>query len=67
MATYIALTIGLARFGVWAILGFPFVICLWREWVTVNGHACPHALGSCIPLVVAISTAVSCTKWFVDS
>jgi len=56
--TYIALAIGVGTLAVWLILGFPFVFALERM-VTVMIIACPHALGLAIPLVVAISTAVS--------
>lgn len=56
--TYIALAIGFGTLSVWLILGFPFVFALERM-VTVMVIACPHALGLAIPLVVAISTAVS--------
>lgn len=56
--TYVALVIGFGTLAVWLILGFPFVYALERM-VTVMVIACPHALGLAIPLVVAISTAVS--------
>lgn len=56
--TYIALIIGFATLAVWLIAGYPFVFALERM-VTVMVIACPHALGLAIPLVVAISTAVS--------
>ena len=56
--TYIALVIGFGTLAVWLMLGFPFVFALERM-VTVMVIACPHALGLAIPLVVAISTAVS--------
>lgn len=56
--TYIALAIGFGTLAVWLFLGFPFVFALERM-VTVMVIACPHALGLAIPLVVAISTAVS--------
>jgi len=56
--TYIALAIGFGTLAVWLLLGFPFVFALERM-VTVMVIACPHALGLAIPLVVAISTAVS--------
>ncbi len=56
--TYIALTIGFGTLSVWLIAGQPFVFALERM-VTVMVIACPHALGLAIPLVVAISTAVS--------
>jgi Cu2+-exporting ATPase len=56
--TYIALAVGFGTLAVWLILGFPFVFALERM-VTVMVITCPHALGLAIPLVVAISTAVS--------
>jgi Cu2+-exporting ATPase len=56
--TYIALGLGFGTLAVWLFLGFPFVFALERM-VTVMVIACPHALGLAIPLVVAISTAVS--------
>lgn len=56
--TYIALTIGFGTLTVWLLLGYDFVFALERM-VTVMVIACPHALGLAIPLVVAISTAVS--------
>tara|TARA_R110001592_G_scaffold64751_9_gene198920 strand:+ start:6083 stop:8179 length:2097 start_codon:yes stop_codon:yes gene_type:complete len=56
--TYIALAIGFGTLATWLFLGFPFVYALERM-VTVMIIACPHALGLAIPLVVAISTAVS--------
>ena len=56
--TYIALSIGFATLGAWLMAGYSFVFALERM-VTVMVIACPHALGLAIPLVVAISTAVS--------
>ncbi|GET28112.1 copper-translocating P-type ATPase [Prolixibacter sp. SD074] len=56
--TYIALTTGFGTLTVWLLLGYDFVFALERM-VTVMVIACPHALGLAIPLVVAISTAVS--------
>ncbi len=56
--TYIALAVGFGTLAVWLFLGFPFVYALERM-VTVMVITCPHALGLAIPLVVAISTAVS--------
>lgn len=56
--TYTALMIGFGTLAIWLILGSPFVYALERM-VTVMVIACPHALGLAIPLVVAISTAVS--------
>ena len=56
--TYIALAIGFGTLAVWLFAGYPFVFALERM-VTVMVITCPHALGLAIPLVVAISTAVS--------
>ena len=56
--TYIALTAGIVTLIVWLSLGFEFVYALERM-VTVMVISCPHALGLAIPLVVAISTAIS--------
>lgn len=56
--TYIALGVGFITLAIWLILGYSFVFALERM-VTVMVIACPHALGLAIPLVVAISTAVS--------
>ncbi|MBC7417685.1 MAG: copper-translocating P-type ATPase, partial [Pedobacter sp.] len=56
--TYVALAVGFGTLAVWLLMGFPFVYALERM-VTVMVIACPHALGLAIPLVVAISTAVS--------
>lgn len=56
--TYIALIAGFATLGIWLALGYDFVFALERM-VTVMVISCPHALGLAVPLVVAISTAVS--------
>jgi len=56
--TYIALSIGVGTLAVWLILGHPFEFALERM-VTVMVISCPHALGLAVPLVVAISTALS--------
>lgn len=56
--TYIALGVGFGTLVVWLSLGFEFVYALERM-VTVMVISCPHALGLAIPLVVAISTAIS--------
>ncbi len=56
--TYIALATGFGTLGVWLVVGFPFVFALERM-VTVMVISCPHALGLAVPLVVAISTALS--------
>lgn len=59
--TYIALGVGFGTLVVWLLLGAPFVYALERM-VTVMVISCPHALGLAIPLVVAISTAISAQK-----
>ncbi|MGB6048132.1 MAG: heavy metal translocating P-type ATPase, partial [Flavobacteriales bacterium] len=56
--TYIALFAGFATLAIWMMLGKEFVFALERM-VTVMVISCPHALGLAIPLVVAISTAIS--------
>lgn len=59
--TYLALLGGILTLAVWLLLGYPFVFALERM-VTVMVISCPHALGLAVPLVVAISTAVSAQK-----
>ena len=56
--TYIALGAGFATLFIWLALGQDFVFALERM-VTVMVISCPHALGLAVPLVVAISTAIS--------
>lgn len=55
---YIALGAGFLTLAVWLALGNPFDYSLERM-VTVMIISCPHALGLAVPLVVAISTAIS--------
>lgn len=59
--TFVALGGGVITLIVWLLLGFPFVFALERM-VTVMVISCPHALGLAVPLVVAISTAISAQK-----
>lgn len=59
--TIVALTVGFGTLTVWLILGRDFAFSLERM-VTVMVISCPHALGLAIPLVTAISTAVSAQK-----
>lgn len=59
--TFIAITAGLATLFVWLAAGKEFSFALERM-VTVMVISCPHALGLAVPLVVAISTAVSAQK-----
>ncbi|MBC5995079.1 copper-translocating P-type ATPase [Pontibacter cellulosilyticus] len=56
--TYVALVAGFGTFAVWLLVGAELDFALERM-VTVMVISCPHALGLAIPLVVAISTAVS--------
>ncbi len=60
--TYAALGAGtVTLIAWWLFVGKEFVFSLERM-VTVMVISCPHALGLAIPLVVAISTAVSAQK-----
>ncbi|MCB0722752.1 MAG: copper-translocating P-type ATPase [Ignavibacteriae bacterium] len=56
--TYVALGAGIITIIAWLVAGYSFEFSLERM-VTVMVISCPHALGLAIPLVVAISTAVS--------
>ena len=56
--TFIAIFVGFGTLFVWLLLGYSFNFALERM-VTVMVISCPHALGLAVPLVVAISTAVS--------
>jgi Cu2+-exporting ATPase len=58
---YVALGAGIITLIVWLSLGKDFEYALERM-VTVMIISCPHALGLAVPLVVAISTAVSAQK-----
>ncbi len=59
--TLISLSVGLLTLLVWLISGKEVSFAVERM-VTVMVTACPHALGVAIPLVVAISTAISAQK-----
>ena len=57
--TIIALSCGIITLVIWlGILGRDFAFALERS-VTVMVITCPHALGLAVPLVVAVSTALS--------
>jgi Cu2+-exporting ATPase len=56
--TVIALSVGGGTLGFWLLFGAPFEFALARS-VTVMVITCPHALGLAVPLVVAVSTALS--------
>ncbi|WP_045465361.1 copper-translocating P-type ATPase [Sporocytophaga myxococcoides] len=56
--TFIAIGVGVVTFIIWLIIGKDLEFALERM-VTVMVISCPHALGLAVPLVVAISTAIS--------
>lgn len=56
--TYIAVGVGLATLITWLSMGQSMNFAIERM-VTVMVISCPHALGLAVPLVVAISTALS--------
>ncbi|MGB3562935.1 MAG: heavy metal translocating P-type ATPase [Thermoanaerobaculia bacterium] len=56
--TVIAISVGVITFVTWLAVGQGFNFALERM-VTVMVIACPHALGLAVPLVVAVSTALS--------
>jgi Cu2+-exporting ATPase len=56
--TIVALTVGFTTLFTWLFLGESFNFSIERM-ATVMVITCPHALGLAIPLVVAISTALS--------
>ena len=59
--TLVSLAGGLGTLAVWLWMGKGAAFAIERM-VTVMVTACPHALGVAIPLVVAISTAISARK-----
>lgn len=59
--TFISIGVGVATLAVWLAKGQGLAFALERT-VTVMVTACPHALGVAIPLVVAISTAMSARR-----
>jgi Cu2+-exporting ATPase len=58
LLTIVALSVGAITLVTWLALGREFAFSLERS-VTVMVIACPHALGLAVPLVVAVSTAIS--------
>src|SRR3989344_137491 len=61
--TIISISIGTLTLGIWLILGKGFAFGLERM-VTIMIITCPHALGLAVPLVVAVSTAISAKNGF---
>jgi len=61
--TIVALAGGMLTLIVWLALNAGFSFALGRA-VTVMVIACPHALGLAVPLVIAVSTALSAGKGF---
>ena len=59
--TILSLSVGIITLVVWLWLGKDVAFAVERM-VTVMVTACPHALGVAIPLVVAISTAMSAQR-----
>ncbi len=60
--TIIALSGGAITFFVWNVLVGKDVAFALERTVTVMVITCPHALGLAVPLVVAVSTAISATN-----
>ncbi len=56
--TIVSLSVGFTTLVVWVMLGKELVFALERM-ASVMVITCPHALGLAVPLVVAISTAIS--------
>jgi len=61
--TIVALLAGGVTFAVWLLAGSSLSFAVERM-VTVMVIACPHALGLAVPLVVAVSTALSAQSGF---
>jgi Cu2+-exporting ATPase len=59
--TIIAISVGTVTLVTWLLAGQSFNFALERM-VTVMVITCPHALGLAVPLVVAVSTALSATN-----
>lgn len=57
--TGIALSVGFLTFFAWTVFASQDFVFALERTVTVMVIACPHALGLAVPLVVAVSTALS--------
>ncbi len=62
--TIIAIFVGFTTFLLWVIAGKSLSFAIERM-ATVMVITCPHALGLAIPLVVAVSTAISAKNGFI--
>lgn len=60
--TYIAVLVGGATFIFWKMVSGSETAFAVERAVTVMVIACPHALGLAVPLVIAVSTAISARK-----
>ncbi|NOX89374.1 MAG: copper-translocating P-type ATPase [Calditrichaeota bacterium] len=60
--TIIAISAGAITFFVWVVIIQKDVAFALERTVTVMVITCPHALGLAVPLVVAVSTALSATN-----
>jgi len=61
--TLISISIGTFTLVIWLVLGQEIAFALERM-VTIMIITCPHALGLAVPLVVAVSTAISAKNGF---
>jgi Cu2+-exporting ATPase len=57
--TIISISVGLATILIWLVIAQSTFVYALSRMVTVMVITCPHALGLAIPLVVAVSTAIS--------
>jgi Cu2+-exporting ATPase len=60
--TIIALAGGTITFAYWLTIGAQDFVFALERMVTVMVITCPHALGLAVPLVVAVSTAISASN-----
>lgn len=60
--TIIAISVGAITMFLWLVIGGKDFVFALERTVTVMVITCPHALGLAVPLVVAVSTAISARK-----